>query len=128
MKLQKMFPVIGGVLVAGLLAAALLPLLWLPGDHSAGQTENQRLIGATYMTMNNPFYQELDARLQSAVEARGDRLLTRDAVMDQDRQNEEIADLLDRGGVGHPAEPGGLGKGGRRAAPGGGRGRAGHRH
>lgn len=97
MKLQKMFPVIGGVLVAGLLAAALLPLLWLPGDHSAGQTENQRLIGATYMTMNNPFYQELDARLQSAVEARGDRLLTRDAVMDQDRQNEEIADLLDRG-------------------------------
>lgn len=49
------------------------------------------------MTMNNPFYQELDARLQAAVEARGDRLLTRDAVMDQDRQNEEIADLLDLG-------------------------------
>lgn len=40
MKLQRMFPVIGGVLVAGLLAAALLPLLWLPGDHSARQTEN----------------------------------------------------------------------------------------
>lgn len=97
MKLQRMFPAIGGVLLVGLLAAGLLPLLWLPGDHSARQTENQRLIGATYMTMNNPFYQELDARLQSAVEARGDRLLTRDAVMDQERQNEEIADLLDRG-------------------------------
>lgn len=97
MKLRRMLPVLSGFLVAGLLAAALVPLLWLPGDHSADHIEEQRLIGATYMTMNNPFYQELDARLQAAVEARGDRLLTRDAVMDQDRQNEEIADLLDLG-------------------------------
>ena len=95
MKLRRMLPVLSGFLVAGLLAAALVPLLWLPGDHSADHIEEQRLIGATYMTMNNPFYQELDARLQAAVEARGDRLLTRDAVMDQDRQNEELADLLD---------------------------------
>ena len=97
MKLRRMLPVLSGFLVAGLLAAALVPLLWLPGDHSADHIEEQRLIGATYMTMNNPFYQELDARLQAAVEARGDRLLARDAVMDQDRQNEEIADLLDLG-------------------------------
>lgn len=97
MKLQRMLPVLGGLLVVGMLAAALVPLLWLPGDHSAERIEGQRLIGATYMTMNNPFYQELDARLQAAVEANGDRLLARDAVMDQDRQNEEIADLLSLG-------------------------------
>ena len=97
MKVEKMLPAIGGLLVVGMLAAILIPLLWLPGDHSADQIESQRLIGATYMTMNNPFYQELDARLQAAVEARGDRLLTRDGVMDQDRQNQEIADLLDMG-------------------------------
>lgn len=97
MKLQRMLPVVGGLLVAGMLAAALVPLLFIPKDHSADQLEGQRLIGATYMTMNNPFYQELDARVQAAVEANGDRLLTRDAVMDQDRQNEEIADLLELG-------------------------------
>lgn len=97
MKPEKMLQILGGLLVAGMLAAALLPLVWLPGDHSAHQIEHQRLIGVTYMTMNNPFYQELDARLQAAVEAKGDRLLTRDAVMDQDRQNEEIADLLEQG-------------------------------
>lgn len=97
MKVEKMLPAIGGLLVVGMLAAILIPLLWLPGDHSADQIESQRLIGATYMTMNNPFYQELDVRLQAAVEARGDRLLTRDGVMDQDRQNQEIADLLDMG-------------------------------
>lgn len=97
MKPEKMLQILGGLLVAGMLAAALLPLVWLPGDSSAHQIESQRLIGVTYMTMNNPFYQELDARLQAAVEARGDRLLTRDAVMDQDRQNEEIAGLLEQG-------------------------------
>jgi len=97
MKLQRMLPVVGGLLVAGMLAAALVPLLFIPKDYSADQLEGQRLIGATYMTMNNPFYQELDARVQAAVEANGDRLLTRDAVMDQDRQNEEIADLLELG-------------------------------
>lgn len=97
MKLQRMLPILGGLLVVGMLAAALVPLLCLPGDHSADRIEGQRLIGATYMTMNNPFYQELDARVQAAVEANGDRLLTRDAVMDQDRQNEEIADLLELG-------------------------------
>ncbi len=97
MKLQRMLPVLGGLLVVGMLAAALVPLLCLPGDPSADQIEGQRLIGATYMTMNNPFYQELDARVQAAVEANGDRLLTRDAVMDQDRQNQEIADLLELG-------------------------------
>lgn len=97
MRLDKTLPAIGGVLVAGLLAAALIPLLWMPGDHSADQIESQRRIGATYMTMNNPFYQELDVRLQAAVEAKGDVLLTRDGVMDQDRQNQEIADLLEEG-------------------------------
>ena len=97
MRLDKTLPAIGGVLVAGLLAAALIPLLWMPGDHSADQIESQRRIGATYMTMNNPFYQELDVRLQAAVEAKGDVLLTRDGAMDQDRQNQEIADLLEEG-------------------------------
>lgn len=97
MNQQKMIPVIGGLLVTGMLAAILIPLLWLPGDHSADQLESRRLIGATYMTMNNPFYQELDVRLQAAVEAKGDRLLSRDGVMDQERQNQEIADLLDMG-------------------------------
>lgn len=31
MKLRRMLPVLSGFLVAGLLAAALVPLLWLPG-------------------------------------------------------------------------------------------------
>lgn len=67
------------------------------GDISAKQTEGQRVFGATYMTMNNPYYQVLDGQLRSEIEANGDILLTRDAAMDQDRQNQEIRELIDAG-------------------------------
>lgn len=76
---------------------SLFLLFGYSGDISAKQTEGQRVFGATYMTMNNPYYQVLDAQLRSEIEANGDILLTRDAAMDQERQNEEIQELIDAG-------------------------------
>ena len=85
-------------------AAMLVPLLitiymlfWSPGDLSARQTEDQRVFGATYMTMNNPYFQVLDTQIRSLVELQGDILLTRDGAMDQQRQNQEIQELVDAG-------------------------------
>lgn len=82
----------------------LLPLLitvyllyWSPNDLSARQTGKQRTFGATYMTMNNPYFQILDAQIQAFLEINGDVLLTRDAAMDQQRQNQEIQELVDAG-------------------------------
>ena len=73
-------------------------LLFLsPGDLSASQTGKQRRFGATYMTMNNPYFQVLDAQIQGLLELNGDVLLTRDAAMDQERQNQEIQELVDAG-------------------------------
>ena len=73
-------------------------LLFLsPNDLSASQTGTQRTFGATYMTMNNPYFQMLDAQIQAHLEVRGDVLLTRDAAMDQQRQNQEIQELVDAG-------------------------------
>ena len=72
-------------------------LYWSPGDLSASQTGNQRVFGATYMTMNNPYFQVLDTQIQARLELRGDVLLTRDAAMDQQRQNQEIQELVDAG-------------------------------
>gem|GEM_PF-5253245 len=37
-----------------------------------------RKFGATYMTMNNPFYEIIDDEIRNALEANGDMLLTRD--------------------------------------------------
>ena len=86
------------------ITVVLIPLLitlyllyWSPNDLSARQTGKQRVFGATYMTMNNPYFQMLDARIQTLLEVRGDVLLTRDAAMDQERQNQEIQDLVDAG-------------------------------
>lgn len=85
-------------------AAMLVPLLitiymlfWSPSDLSARQTEDQRVFGATYMTMNNPYFQVLDTQIRSLVELQGDILLTRDGAMDQQRQNQEIQELVDAG-------------------------------
>lgn len=72
-------------------------LFWSPSDLSASRTGNQRVFGATYMTMNNPYFQVLDTQIRAFLEIRGDVLLTRDAAMDQERQNQEIQELVDAG-------------------------------
>ena len=92
------------VVFFGIIAMVLLPLLitvyllyWSPNDSSARQTGKQRTFGATYMTMNNPYFQVLDTQIQGLLELNGDVLLTRDAAMDQQRQNQEIRELVDAG-------------------------------
>ena len=79
-----------------LLMTAYLLFFW-PQDVSANQTENRIVFGATYMTMNNPYYQVMDIQLRSEIEKNGDVLLTRDAAMNQKRQNDEIRELIDAG-------------------------------
>ena len=91
-----------GVVTA--VVTVLLPLLvtvyllfWSSNDLSARQTAKQRTFGATYMTMNNPYFQILDAQIQALLQINGDVLITRDAAMDQQRQNQEIQELVDAG-------------------------------
>ena len=86
------------------IAMVIMPLLITiyvlflsPNDLSASQTGQQRIFGATYMTMNNPYFQVLDTQIQGLLELNGDVLLTRDAAMDQQRQNQEIQNLVDAG-------------------------------
>ena len=72
-------------------------LFLLPEDISLGGKEERYIFGATYMTMNNPFYQTVDSQMRADIEKNGDVLLTRDAAMNQDRQNEEIRELINSG-------------------------------
>lgn len=85
-----------GVVLIPLLVTIYL-LYWCPNDLSARQTGKQHVFGATYMTMNNPYFQMLDAQIRGHLELYGDILLTRDAAMDQQRQNQEIQELVDAG-------------------------------
>ena len=108
MERKQHIPVfIGCAVLLLLLLTVVFVLFFSPKDVSANHSGSQRVFGATYMTMNNPYYQELDALLRSNIEARGDVLLTRDPAMDQARQNQEILDRIDRGiaGVEPPPKP-----------------------
>lgn len=81
-------------------AAVLAAGIWFAAsgdDYSASQKENSRLIGASYMTMNNEFYKILSEEIAARVEAEGDRMVIRDPALNSDRQIEQINEMLDMG-------------------------------
>lgn len=87
--------------VMTLLAASgvflIVTYLLLRPDASANQKEKGRLIGASYMTMNNEFYEILHEQISHRVEAEGDRVILRDPALSVDRQVEQIEMMLDKG-------------------------------
>ena len=87
-----------GILCIGavIVFVCIMMFFW-PDDVSASGVERRHIFGATYMTMNNPYYDVLDQRLREQIEANGDVLIKRDAAMDQHRQNEEIRELINAG-------------------------------
>ena len=61
---------LGSFAVLAIVVMPLLITVYLlfcsPDDLSARQTGKQRIFGATYMTMNNPYFQILDAPIQDS--------------------------------------------------------------
>ena len=98
MKIQyrTMYRLIMGLLTA---TAAMMIAVYiaLRPDVSANQKEGSRLIGASYMTMNNEFYEILNEQISHRVEAEGDRLILRDPALSVSRQVEQIEMMLDEG-------------------------------
>lgn len=60
-------------------------------------TGQQHIFGATYMTRNNPYFDVLNAELEEAVESNGDKLIVRNPLQDQRKQNRQIQDMIDEG-------------------------------
>ena len=72
-------------------------LVFSKEDYSVNQKENSYLIGASYMTMNNEFYEIMSEEINARVEAEGDRMVLRDPALNADRQVEQIQEMLDMG-------------------------------
>ena len=53
--------------------------------------------GATYMTMNNPFFGVMNDAIKEAVEANGDTLITLDPALDAVKQISQIEDMVAQG-------------------------------
>lgn len=66
-------------------------------EQTDGASQKTRKFGATYMTMNNPYFQDMNAQIEEIVEANGDILIYRDPAQDQAKQNEQIIDMLEEG-------------------------------
>ena len=93
---QSTYKLIMAMLVG---AAALFiagNLIFQP-DISTNQKEKSHLIGASYMTMNNEFYEILNEQISHRVEAEGDRLILRDPALSVKRQREQIEMMLEMG-------------------------------
>lgn len=56
-----------------------------------------RVFGATYMTRNNPFFDVLHESIEEVVEENGDILISRSPCQMQDKQNEQILEMIDEG-------------------------------
>lgn len=76
---------------------AMLILTISNRDFSLKQNENRIVMGAVYMTLNNPFYQIIDEEMRTQIENRGDILLTRNPSLDVERQKEEVQELINKG-------------------------------
>ncbi|HCM25194.1 MAG TPA: hypothetical protein DIC34_01365 [Treponema sp.] len=81
-----------------LVLAALLSFSCAPSRQASGhRTAGHRVFGATYMTMVNPFFVNLDDGLREIVEARGDKLISYDPGSDQLKQIDQVEDLIRMG-------------------------------
>lgn len=91
---QKIRRLIG--LFAG--GAVLAAMVFFPVIQIKKQMKQEpKKFGATYMTMNNPYFIALNGSIREGIEANGDVLITRDPAQNQDRQNAQIKEMIDEG-------------------------------
>ncbi len=62
----------------------------------SGSIKETRVFGATFMTMNNPFFVEVNEGLKSVIESNGDKLITLDPQLSQQKQIVEIEELISK--------------------------------
>lgn len=55
------------------------------------------VFGATYMTRNNPYFDVLNEAIAEVVEGNGDILISRNPCQDQEKQNEQILEMIEEG-------------------------------
>lgn len=95
-KFKRIFWVV--LLLADLVLLGIMFFVLYAGkDYSVNQKENAYLIGASYMTMNNEFYEIMSEEISARVEAEGDKMVLRDPALDADRQVEQIEEMLEMG-------------------------------
>ncbi len=84
------------ILAAGL-AVCLCALAGCGFQMEGKENHTPRLFGATYMTRNNPYFDVLHEAIEEGVEGNGDILISRDPSQDQEKQNDQIMEMIEEG-------------------------------
>ena len=85
---KRTFHIIIGLVIAVLLGTVYSSYLMPPKTHL--------VFGATYMTMNNPFYEVINNELKKEIEKEGDELIVRNPELNIDKQNEQIEEFISK--------------------------------
>lgn len=80
-------------IIIGLVIAVLLGTIY--SSYLMPQ-KTHLVFGATYMTMNNPFYEVINNELKKEIEKEGDELIVRNPELDIDKQNEQIEEFISK--------------------------------
>ena len=83
----------------GLLGMVLVPTAGRAASASAATGEGSRLFVASFMTMHDPFFVELNEGMRMAVESQGDRFLFLDGLHERSNQEKNTIEALNL----HPA-------------------------
>lgn len=82
--------------MSGTLLIVLIILTCTILDNSE-KNKHSHIFGATYMTKNNPFFVALHESIEEVVKGNGDILISRDPCQNQEKQNEQIYEMLEEG-------------------------------
>lgn len=80
----------------------LICIIWMAAMISSCHPSDDKLMqtnytfGATYMTLNNPFFVAVNNGIKDVVEAKGDHLIALDPALDLDKQLDQVEDLIAR--------------------------------
>lgn len=84
------------LILLGILVLSVFMTACQPAYH--GKSEHEPLLfGATYMTRNNSYFDVLHEAIEEVVEGNGDILISRNPCQDQEKQNEQILEMIDEG-------------------------------
>lgn len=88
--MKKMFAVIL------MISITVLVIVGCKAQKEEAPRENYKF-GATYMTLNNPYFVALNNGIKDVVEANGDTLIALDPALDLDKQIDQVEDLISQG-------------------------------
>ena len=93
MQVKKIILYVGYVSVAVVFAISIMLLFYSRNKNETGKAK--RTIGASYMTMNNPYFEVINEEIKAVVENKRDVLETRDSAMDAEVQAEQVEGFID---------------------------------